>query len=442
MLRRLAASLGGAALALLSDYAVAQPMNLKPPSTANMAQICTNAYLDNTKILGWYYFNDADVAKNFDSPAALQKSFSSPATEQGAKRSVLDAIEADVEALISVTSSGFKANTTVEAVNLDAFFAGQAPTLKITCGAQAAASSSAAAASGGTVPAKGNTGASWGTDIRVRGSSDGLVAAASSSAFTSATGASLSFSENGQTKTTSNVLQAAVGVDFHFPAVTEDQHWPPASDALIDIIPFAAVNRNISVTSGKVSSSSIENVDAGAVFGISSPFAYGGGHVGANVLTGTFEHIWNDIDDSQLQYVHFVDQPVLNGYLNDYFFVPALTPIDKTWFAASVLLDGRGDFGYFSNRGSDPLNNADYEQVGTDFGIAVSLVPIQSDISVTETYLTQLERQRPTISYFQVAWTYPIFGKNLGLTASYQDGRLETTAQKVQQWLISLSAKY
>jgi hypothetical protein len=130
----------------------------------------------------------------------------------------------------------------------------------------------------------------------------------------------------------------------------------------------------------------------------------------------------------------------LNGILNDYFFVPCCdVPVDETWFAVSVLFDIRGDLGYDSDRGLKPMINQDYQQIGTKAGLAVSIERINSDLSATETYLWA--NNRKNISLFQAGWTYN-FSKDIGLKASFQNGNIETTAQRTQQWLISISVKY
>jgi hypothetical protein len=134
---------------------------------------------------------------------------------------------------------------------------------------------------------------------------------------------------------------------------------------------------------------------------------------------------------------------VWNGVLNTYRFVPCCsTPVSETWFAFSPIFDIRADLGFYSDRGPTPAKYRDFSQVGTQFGIAISLERISSDIKVTETWMDQLSDARKNIGLFQAAWTVNLFSKNVGLQASYQNGNLETTAQRSQQWLLSLSVKY
>jgi hypothetical protein len=134
---------------------------------------------------------------------------------------------------------------------------------------------------------------------------------------------------------------------------------------------------------------------------------------------------------------------VVNGIINDYFFVPCCdVPVDQTWFAIRPIADLRTDLGYYNDRGQNPSKNQNFSQIGSQFGLAMALDRLSSDLTVTQTYLGQLGDHRKNINLFQAAWTYNIIDKIVGLQASFQNGNLETTAQRTQQWLISLSVKY
>jgi hypothetical protein len=423
------------------DSAKTQPQNPIAPSIKNQSQLCSNGILDSTKLASWYYYNDTQVAKAFKSPLDIQNAFQNRGTETGSRKEVIDDIAAAVQVWTNAPNSGFVPNVKPEDVDADNFLAGKAPTLMIRCVTPSTSPTPTPTQASGSPAGSNELG--WLNNFRVRGTSDSLLVPRNTSAYSSAAGASLSFSQNGTKKSTTNALQAAIGYDLHFPPSYKDQHWPPSSEALVDVIPFVAVDRNITDVSGKPSSSNRENVTLGILGSLSQPLTQLGGHQASNVFSATAQHTWNDIDDSQLNYAHFVDSLVINGILNDYFFVPCCSvPVNKTWFAARPILDLRADLGFYSDRGLTPAKNHNYSQLGTQFGIAVSLESISSDLKVTHTFLYQLGNFRNNINLFEVAWTYNIIGKDVGLQASYQNGNLEATAQRIEQWMISLNVKY
>jgi len=458
-----AAGLMGIAMAAPSR---AQPLNISPPSVkANGDQICPGGRLDSERLANWYFYNHSEIAKNFKSADDLRQAFRAPSREQGARRRIIDNIATMTETMVARLHKDFQPNVDPAAAGDDAgrrtsiaaFLAGQATQLVIRCksagapdapahpGGRAAvppdnSPPSAATQTAVTTAPEAAPGPQEGTlarllgNFRVRGSSDALLVPRDSNDFASAAAATLSLSADGTAKSTTSALLATIGYDLHFTTAT---------DSVFDVVPFIGVDRNISAAAGPPSASNRENVTAGVVASWSHPFVVPGTFVvGSNALSATYEHLWNDIDNSQLNFLHFVDLPVINGYLNEYCFVPCCdTPVDQTWFAASPLFDLRGDLGFYSDAGSNPTVNRDYQQVGSRFGIAVALRRIKSDVTVTETYLWNDKSYRDSISLFEADWTYNV-SADIGLTASYQNGDLEATAQRIQQWLISLSVKY
>jgi hypothetical protein len=449
------------------NAALAAANGLNAPTIDNAAQVCTSGRLDPLKLANWYYYTSTDIAKNFASPDDLRNAFRAPDAEKGQRGTLVGEVISGMQARVTATKSQFDANVatnsdgTKKFIDLGDFLAGAAPGLVISCNVNAPqtapapagtttavnappnaagtnpvspAGSETAAAGSGTAP---DNGLQWLDNFRIRQTPDGLMAPRNSTAYAAASGATLSLSENGPSKTTSNALQVAIGYDLHFPASTKE--WPPKTDSLFDVIPFIAVNRNLTDVAGKQSSSSIENLMAGVTGSWSKPFET---LDTSNVLSASYQHIWNNIDHSELEYLHFIDQPVINGLLNAYRFAPCCNvPVKDTWFAISPLLDARADLGFYSNRGLNPAINRDYQQFGTEFGFAMSLQQIQSDLTVTEIYMAEAQRYRSPIGLLQASWTYN-FSKDVGLKASYENGNLEATAQRVQQWLISVSLKY
>ena len=122
-----------------------------------------------------------------------------------------------------------------------------------------------------------------------------------STAYAAASAATLSFTDTGTTHTVNNALQATVGYDFNFAPKFDDPHWPPTHVDLahpqltpvqtVDLIPFMAVDRNITTVRGKRSASSRENVMLGLNGALTQSF-FVGEHPAANVFSTTGEHIW------------------------------------------------------------------------------------------------------------------------------------------------------
>jgi hypothetical protein len=447
-----------AALACVTGTITAAAQSAAPQSldiTTNANTVCVNGLLDPGRLLSWYYFtHPSTYGKDFTSPENLGDAFRG--------KLILTANQAKDVKQISGEVAGQLHLLTNASLDEGAFLGGTAANPQIKCSARGAAtqpvqvahaapgatpSTAKAPAAAPVEPAPPKTaGASTPeaepglfslSNFRVRGTPDALSPPNNSDdpLYAAATGATLSFSENGTTHTTSNALQTAVGYDFHLPRTGIWQ---------VDVIPFAAVDRNITVVSSKQAASSRENVTAGLVGTVTTPPRRIGPEIGSAVVTGVADHLWNDINNSQLNYFQLIAQPVLPPILNAYQFVPCCsTPLNETWFRASILLDLRADLGYYNDRGLTPATARDYEQFGTSFGLAISLENyLKSDFVVTETYLAQAEQTRKAISLFQASWTYPIIGKDVGLKVSYQNGNIETTAQRVQEWLISLSAKF
>ena len=463
-----------AAIFFIATVAQAQPISMTYPKAANLPQICTNGKLDPGKLVSWYYYTYPQVAADFTTVTQLQQAFQNRTAETGQRRSILNGITAAVNVMTDPdqTVKPFQLNVPHEQLNAEEFLSGHAGPVVISCIAPpktggptqgagvtpAPAAKLALAPPNGATPAPaaeatetpGGPGATaattpsplaWLTNFRIRGISDDLIFSRDSKAFSSASSATLSYASNGPTKTATGAMQTAVGYDFNFP--------PTRSGYAGDIIPFAAVDRNLTTVAGKLSSSSKENVYAGVVGDVTLPFP--DNVAGASVVSLTGEHVWADEAKTQMNFLHLVDLPMWNGVFNNqnyfpvntYWFIPCCSmPVKDTWFAFSPILDFRADLGFYSDRGPMPSKNRDFGQVGTQFGIAISLDRISSDIKITNIWMGSFSDARKNISLFEAVWTLNLFSKEVGLQASYQNGNLESTAQRSQQWLVSLSVKY
>jgi hypothetical protein len=434
-----------AALALTGTAAAASISLVPPTLTSNSHLICPNGKLNPGGLMIYYYANDK-VAEAFpEGLDDLKAALKAPGSQKATRAVIVSEILGLTYEMLIAEKGGFQLAPPTQDPDAEAFLAGTAG-IVVTCTKSAVAKPAApvkpAPVPPETIPAPtaavptapGTDTANnetppppWYNNFRIRGTSDALLVSPESTAdFAAATGATLSLTQNGPTKTTANALQVAIGYDYQYIKSKQTQ---------FDVIPFIGVDRSITDVSGKQSSSSRENVMAGLVGSMRNivPGA-------ASVLSGTYEHLWNDIDTSQLNFIHFVEQPVIPPYINAYGFFPRGASLDKS-VGVSLLVDLRGDIGLYDDRGLNPATTHDYQQFGTNFGVAIAIQPIESNISVTETYRAETEHYRKNISYFNVGWTYNI-AKNFGIKASYQNGNLETTAQRIEQWLISLNLKY
>lgn len=400
-----------------------QPKVPLPSLSTNSKQICLGGSVDRGLFLQWLFFNSTDLATQFPTLSELSAAFSAPEGQTGANASMVRFVQGEVQAQYSSAS-----------IDTDAFLAGKSVVLKCEDKKPPAGEKPAP-----TQTAQAGSGTSGGLldAIRIRGTPDSLLVDRKDAAFASATSATLSLSDNGLSKTSANVFQAAVG--FRLPL-------PSAPGGETDIIPFAAVDRSITSVAGKDSTSNRENVTLGVTASLAPPPAVSLQTAFTPVFSATYEHIFNDIDNSQLNYAHFVYQPYLDIKnscigINEYKFLPScVDPNSKPFLAYSILFDARADVGSYSDRG--PATNTDYTQIGTRFGMAVSIKSLNSDLTIDKVYMGQTRGPRPTISLWEANWTYNIVKTYLGLKFSYQDGDLEATGQKTQQWTVSLSAKY
>jgi hypothetical protein len=438
----------------------AAPFNPPTPTLkANGHLICAGGKLDPTRLAMFYFTNDK-VAEAF--PAGLgdfMAALGAPDSRQGQQRTIADAIEAQVQIMIGLPSSGFQIVTPQYTRDVPNFFSATSSQLVVNCNknnAPGAPSTPAAeppphsaatptptptptpapAPPSQAAPQPAQT-ANPLDNLRIRGTTDALLIAPTDPLFKTTAGATVSYSENGPTKTTTNVLQAAIGYDFRLESASHLTTF--------DLIPFVAVDRNMSVVSNKQSPSSRENVMLGATGSMTNLFPGPGGASDANTLSFTYEHIWNDIDGSAIEFIHFLDQPIIGPFFGKAFFINSYIPISngaplgQELVGFTPLFDLRGDLGFYSAQGTaNPSTTRNYQQIGSRFGIDVAFPRIKSDLTITQILMAELQNSRKGISYFDVEWTYNITD-NAGLKASYQNGNLETTGQRVQQWLLSLS---
>lgn len=402
------------AAAILAVTAGASAQNPAPSAdptvwAANRA-VCQGGTLSPIGLAAWFYYNIPAASKNFDSPEAFRAALARrpDAVRAGQPDQATQAVNQALTLVQGVEIEGF---------DVVGFFAGSAGAPPACPAPKAAVAGDAAAAS-----------PSWPAGIRLRGAPDALVTARDDPAFSSTAGASLSVSGNGAAKTTASTLEAAVGYAFG------------SGGAGLSVIPMASVDRNYSETSGKPSSADRENVTVGAILEYQSV-----GNVfkrsAQNIVEATGEHLWNDISKSQLNYLQVLDKPYWAGILN--------WPTGAGSVLASLLVDARADLGEYSDRGSvAPSQSKHFEQFGGSIGVALNVPSMGVSFSVMELLMAQALSGRKEINLFDTSVTYAfpgqVFGvdKALGLKASFENGILEATGQRSEQWSLSVSAKF
>ena len=433
--------------------------NIVPPAKSdNMTAICvrdaTNAtsyHLEGARLADWYFIKYPDVSQAFDSSAALAAALASPTPLAGATDAQNKIVDSIRGGLLYMPHAGVFSFGEVDGKPFDAsqfhvweVFAAPSALPPISCQAPKAPTTAVAQSSSGG-PADKSTAAkpagSWAwSQPRLRGTSDSLVLAASDK---SATGAAISLSGNALSKTYSSATTAAVGIGQTYQSSTEDQ----GAIYKGDVLGFAQVDESLSAVAGKQSSSNRQNLSLGVVtdFATNPQYLGGGPAQLSNAASASVEHLWNDIDRSQLDYLHFLYQPTLTGAG---LFAINATPFlgsnadnikDRPYFTPQLSFSG--DFGYYDDRGEKPLVNQNYGQVGVTAGLDLVIPLIKSDFSVSQLYMAESTSARPDIKLFQAAWTITL-SSTIGVKTSYENGYLEATAQRVEQWLISLTAKY
>ncbi len=261
--------------------------------------------------------------------------------------------------------------------------------------------------------------------FRVRGVPDTLAVDRTNTAvFSGADGAAISFSYDGVKKVQAEAIQATIGYVIDLPAD-------------LSLVPYGEVSRNVTGTKGAATVYATDFFDFGAVGG----WNYYGAAWG-NILSFRPHFLINGKDDSRQVGLHFEDMPILDrDAINDYW-VSGTDP--ATAVAFSFLFDFRGDAATFTETGTAPATNQDYFRLGSRFGATASLGFINSDVTVTDTWMYGFTGSVRRLNDFQASWTYhfdPVT-KFFGLQLSYKKGVIEATAQPEQVWLVSLTGKY
>ena len=275
------------------------------------------------------------------------------------------------------------------------------------------------------------------TNLRVRGKPDTLAIARTDAApagappnnggtFDSVDSATISYADDGTKKSKTSILQATVGYAFDFAAGTD-------SDFVV--VPYGAINRNLTDTSGSAPVTTTNFYDFGVVLG----WSYYTSDNWTNVFSVRPHYLANDMDGSRQVGLHFEEVPIVSDHaINDYW----VSGLDKTSLAFAFLFDLRGDVDTFATRGATPATNTDYFRLGSRFGGTASWNQMQ--VKVTDTWMYGVTGALDSLNDFQASWSYNFDPdkKYFAFSVSYKKGTIEDTGQPEQIWMVALTGKY
>jgi hypothetical protein len=260
---------------------------------------------------------------------------------------------------------------------------------------------------------------------------------------------------------------------FHFLLIVRDRHrrcwtfirgrrWPIGAASLdrptsrTDVARSSG-NRNITNTANKPEKVTANTFD----FGIAGQYETlpvaldfpGGEKHGHWILSVRPDYLENFDTGARLFTVHGVALPYLAGVINDpanlvdiWCHMQGLTvdqcPNLPNFPYLAPLLDIRADGGDYQDRGNTvPQVNSNYFRLGSKFG--ADLYSRWFDLVVTHTYLHGFSGYYRSINYFQASFTFNFDpDKHFGITAAYNNGRVESTAMRDQSWTVALTAKF
>jgi hypothetical protein len=269
-------------------------------------------------------------------------------------------------------------------------------------------------------------------NVRVRGTPDSLLIGRNQkTAFAGADKASISFSYDGTKKTQTDVVQGTIGYALALGSQNDE------------VVLYGALNRNVSDTKGAPLKLNTNYYDLGAVFKFVNVVG-SDNDPWLNVFSGRPHFLVNEIDHSRQVGITFVDKPIVNSIGLNFNLTKFDDDTDKRDYLFSLLFDLRGDANFYTDRGTTPATNLDYLRIGTKFGAVASINSLNSDISVTDTWMYGPVGSLRQLNDFQASWTYNFDPetKYFGLSLSYKIGRIEATGQPEQGWMIALTGKY
>jgi hypothetical protein len=220
-----------------------------------------------------------------------------------------------------------------------------------------------------------------------------------------------------------------------------------------DIVPYVSFDQSLTDTERKPRVLGPSNNVAVGI--LNTAFVHFQGQAPVNhAFTIKPQYLWNTKDGSEIAslkaiwapwtfYLSESGAPVLN--VNSAFRIASL----PGGIYARLLFDLRSDVGYYAAKGDDPVAAASrrsFERAGTKFGIALSSTekgfpPLT--LLVTETLMYGFSGERRNLNLFDSTLLYT-FDSNgyFSAKASYQTGRDEDTAARIQGWTFGLSARY
>ncbi len=286
--------------------------------------------------------------------------------------------------------------------------------------------------------------------IRLRSSSDELTIDSNSSGFKNTKPAKIAYTDDysaGKTQTVTLIGALGVPIPLSFPKPPSYLNYFTG-----ELVPYVSANQTITKKGTTPSSYSATSYTAtGMQFNSQTIFeaAPGVNHV----LSAAPQYLWNAHDQSRIASVKAFYTPWTLAPAG----APSSTPEINTPFTPggilgastlSLTFDLRYNQGQYTDRGDDPktvAQHTSFSRGGTKFGLVFS-TPSDGPhlaLTVSEAMLYGFSGQARHLDEFASELDYYFDStSNLAFTVSYNDGRDEDTAEKVQLWTVGLAAKF
>lgn len=259
--------------------------------------------------------------------------------------------------------------------------------------------------------------------------------------------AKLSFQQNSGSNAVTNNVVGALGYNFTY----RSQPWTAG------ITPYVATDREIKYANNQNKTQpnvSANTLDFGFVLsGVwdRNPPSPTAPDLEFNRLYLLVRPDWlkNFVDHSEIWSINTRLVPLVTGPVPFNSLRPIwLGPVPSDTYRWTPLLDLRFDKGWFTARGRVKENlplNEDFTRLGGMVGLALEAnwIPGQPvDLFAQYIDFVPIQGFKKSLGYFQTQGTWYIADqKAVGITASYENGRRQDTAQRYEAWTISLTFK-
>jgi len=284
-------------------------------------------------------------------------------------------------------------------------------------------------------------------DVSTTGS-DPALADADAALYLAGDSAKLSFSEQSGSNVVSNDIVGAIGYSIAFPSLSNN---PKSWFSSLDLTPYFATDREAKFTNTHTSqteSLSVNTWDAGAVLDLFGNPGVGdeNAHFKSYYFLVRPDHLGNYLDHSEIWSLNFRWIPVVEGIFSLNHLHSAFD--ENNVYKYSLLVDLRYQQGFFTARGDNRADlrlNDNFSRLGGMVGAALEINWLPSnpiDLMAKYTDFLPLEGFNKSLGLFETEATFS-FGPNkgFGITAEYENGRRDDTAQQYEAWSIALTFK-